>query len=1304
MKFAKYLQEEVVPEWRKAYINYKQGKKLLKAIERVLDELDLEAAQALETQEAHKTLQDTLTPLPTLISTQQQQFSPHPLSPAEVLDSTASTPIISRRRGSTRNYSSINFLNPLDTSATSPRRHDDPLSLAAVAEADIEEDRSALGGQILNEVDGVVPRMVRPKRDFNGLRQSLGSTAFQISQTARSQSTQLLKNLSRRFTIIGQSDIPIRIRSIQVDDNSIDNILDQLLLEEQAFFQFLDSQLELVNGFYQDKELEAVTKFKVIQQQLFVASQWKRRYDDHMAREKAEHGWYAAEWSRVRKGLDNLIRVDTTVTEDVTLGSKKSNMTPVNTYNGRMGGAKPDSENMLRHRDPHGLDDPVGAGIGNNRRLGMDTLRYQEELELQEEEDRRQYLNHKVARTRIKAALYEFYRSLEMIKNYKVLNHTGFAKILKKFDKTAGWKASKPYMNSRLKPAYFMTSGVIEDLIKETEDLFIESFEKGHRRRGMAKLRIPDSKNQTHHFTATRIGLYMGLAAPLMFQALQAAFSSDMPAEIPYRDGLLLVYAGLFLVFLFACLFGINTYVWAKARINYKFIFEFDPRDNLDYHEYFEIPILLILLLTLAVYLDFGSKLTQHVATAYWPLILISITAAIIFCPLPIAHFTARRWFIASIGRILASGYYRVEFRDFFLADEMNSLSYSIEQFEFAMCAYAEQWEDLATQCSTGHMWITPFLTALPAWFRFLQCLRRYRDTLEWFPHLVNAGKYSASLINLFVYFSFRHYGGSQLKTAWIFVSIITSCYTFAWDVYMDWGLFRFGKNGGGAHGRPFLRQELVYSRTWVYYMAIVLDFIGRFSWTARLIPMNINVMVLSFILAFLEVLRRWQWNFFRLENEHLNNCGQFRAIKDIPLPFHIRVQGESDPDDDDDDNNSDKSNSNNRSNSRISGKFSNFNDDRSNNNNQYNNYLSRSNSNFFSQGNSSNILAEHRQPDRSGVHSSLYRQDSQNQNGQQYQITQDGVFHMQEDQDDYVTDRMSIFPQVSIISSSPHRPSLARSPNSQGSFLYTLSNDNHIHGLSNLSTSAGAAVHDIGEERERESRRLGMKGQNPEASKSQTSIQSTISFSQPRPQQRSFSQSTAANSNGRETGSLSARQSRTSLHDAYMGGVDTAGANNTYFHPFSTSRSNSFVDTAVAEVGFTGSQREFLENEAISNKKFYDRRDFDSRIIEVDSNSSNSNGDLWRRGLRAKDRSNTGASTLHGLHALSAGAAGIGASGAGIGGGIDERTHDSERRAKSQTVVVPRRKLSMGTRMRNSIFGRRGQSSDTDDYDDDDD
>lgn len=29
---------------------------------------------------------------------------------------------------------------------------------------------------------------------------------------------------------------------------------------------------------------------------------------------------------------------------------------------------------------------------------------------------------------------------------------------------------------------------------------------------------------------------------------------------------------------------------------------------------------------------------------------------------------------------------------------------------------------------------------------------------------------------------------------------------------------------------------------------------------------------------------RRFVWNFFRLENEHLNNCGRFRAVRDISV------------------------------------------------------------------------------------------------------------------------------------------------------------------------------------------------------------------------------------------------------------------------------------------------------------------------------------------------------------------------------------------------------------------------------------
>lgn len=41
---------------------------------------------------------------------------------------------------------------------------------------------------------------------------------------------------------------------------------------------------------------------------------------------------------------------------------------------------------------------------------------------------------------------------------------------------------------------------------------------------------------------------------------------------------------------------------------------------------------------------------------------------------------------------------------------------------------------------------------------------------------------------------------------------------------------------------------------------------------------------VMMTILSPLEVFRRFIWNYFRLENEHLNNVGKFRAVRDISV------------------------------------------------------------------------------------------------------------------------------------------------------------------------------------------------------------------------------------------------------------------------------------------------------------------------------------------------------------------------------------------------------------------------------------
>jgi len=116
----------------------------------------------------------------------------------------------------------------------------------------------------------------------------------------------------------------------------------------------------------------------------------------------------------------------------------------------------------------------------------------------------------------------------------------------------------------------------------------------------------------------------------------------------------------------------------------------------------------------------------------------------------------------------------------------------------------------------------------------------------------------------------------------WIAASVISSCYAYIWDIKMDWGLF-----DGNAGDNTFLREEIVYSSSGYYYFAIIEDFVLRFGWALSLSLTEMGYIhgdLMISILAPLEVFRRFVWNFFRLENEHLNNCGKFRAVRDISV------------------------------------------------------------------------------------------------------------------------------------------------------------------------------------------------------------------------------------------------------------------------------------------------------------------------------------------------------------------------------------------------------------------------------------
>ncbi|XP_031627974.1 xenotropic and polytropic retrovirus receptor 1 [Contarinia nasturtii] len=490
----------------------------------------------------------------------------------------------------------------------------------------------------------------------------------------------------------------------------------------------------------------------------------------------------------------------------------------------------------------------------------------------------------------LKLAFSEFYLSLILLQNYQNLNYTGFRKILKKHDKLLRVDHGAKWRQEHVESTHFFTNKDIDRIINETETVVTNELEAGDRQRAMKRLRVPPLGEQQSPWTTFKVGLFSGCFIVLFISVVLSAIFHDVTTEnlkIAFR-----LYRGPLLIIEFIFLIGVNVYGWRSSGVNHVLIFEIDPRNHLSEQHLMELAAIFGVVWTLSI-LSFLYSSSLSIPPFINPLALAIIMFVFLINPLKILRHDARFWLLRISGRMIAAPFFHVGFADFWLADQLNSLVTALLDFQYLACFFVVNGDWLnagnTSECFETNFTYRPIVNCLPAWFRFAQCLRRYRDSREAFPHLVNAGKYSATFL-VVIFSTLRAIHAAEYKSTfdnpyticWILSNLLASTYAYIWDIKMDWGLF-----DSNAGDNKFLREEVVYSSNAFYYFAIVEDFILRYVWLlgfalteAELIPGD----MLTSILAPLEVFRRFVWNFFRLENEHLNNCGKFRAVRDISI------------------------------------------------------------------------------------------------------------------------------------------------------------------------------------------------------------------------------------------------------------------------------------------------------------------------------------------------------------------------------------------------------------------------------------
>jgi len=506
----------------------------------------------------------------------------------------------------------------------------------------------------------------------------------------------------------------------------------------------------------------------------------------------------------------------------------------------------------------------------------------------------------------LKLGLILLYQRCIALSNFVGLNHIGFNKILKKFDKNANSKMKSDLM-SIVNDCRFVKSKEIAKLTDNIVKIYANAFERSDEVRGKVKLleniKVTEGQKEGYFW----LGLKMGMNVVLGIWTLYSY--ETLHRGLPHHS--LYVFRGILCLISFGWFWGFDVWVWSKYRINYVFIFEFDPRSRLTYYEIWSESAswTTIYLVCTLIYL----KSCHYIGDRYLiviPAALYSFFILRLFCPLIFPYWETRACLLANLWQTIIAPFGLVRFRHFYTGDVLTSLVKVLADFYMATCLLVTGEFNFAKDtgsCHNSKPVGIPVIICLPYWFRLMQCLNQVWKTGERFPYRSSTGRLSPArkcMLNAIKYFlclmvtligalhgSFGHLttvyeDWNAYRLFWIAMMIISTLYSYSWDVFMDWNL------SFDSFREPRPKGRMMYHFSW-YYFAVFFDLILRFFWCFTLLPFDVNPYFIShddiafvYFVAIAELARRAMWGIFRVENAHESNTDEFRKYNYVPVLF----------------------------------------------------------------------------------------------------------------------------------------------------------------------------------------------------------------------------------------------------------------------------------------------------------------------------------------------------------------------------------------------------------------------------------
>lgn len=281
-------------------------------------------------------------------------------------------------------------------------------------------------------------------------------------------------------------------------------------LRQAEFFTFLDKELNKIESFYRMKENEASDRLQVLRAQLHEMRD--RRLEEvvesQKAKERAKHEGETT--GLLANGNGHALNGTTTASERGKLPAPKWLKPIESTIGIKTHHFGKNTKALGWLGSPNG---PQPEDVAHQRRPDS-------RLDFSRRHNPQDAVPYRTAKRKLKLALQEFYRGLELLKSYALLNRTAFRKINKKYDKAVHARPTGRYMSEKVNKAWFVQSEVLDGHIVAVEDLYARYFERGNHKLAISKLRTTTSRGGDYSGSVFRNGLFLAAGAVFGVQGL----------------------------------------------------------------------------------------------------------------------------------------------------------------------------------------------------------------------------------------------------------------------------------------------------------------------------------------------------------------------------------------------------------------------------------------------------------------------------------------------------------------------------------------------------------------------------------------------------------------------------------------------------------------------------------------------------------------------------------------------------------------------------------------------------------------